>query len=89
MATDPVTAPVTAPGRYIYGLLLGSLVVLIRLFGSHTEGVAFAILIGNMFVPLIDYYKWSNPRVGWKVLTGLGVTLAIMALIVVVGLGGF
>ncbi len=89
MATDPVTAPVTSPGRYIYGLLLGSLVVVIRLFGSHTEGVAFAILIGNMFVPLIDYYKWSNPRLGWKVMTGLGVSLVLMALIVFAGVGGF
>ncbi|HHT39620.1 MAG: RnfABCDGE type electron transport complex subunit D [Acholeplasmataceae bacterium] len=88
MATDPVTSPVTAPGRYIYGLLIGSLVVVIRLFGSHTEGVAFAILIANMFVPLIDYYKWSNPKLGWKVLTGLGVTILLMAFIVFVGLGG-
>jgi len=41
-----------------------------------------------MFVPLIDYYKWSNPKLGWKVLTGLGVTILLMAFIVFVGLGG-
>ena len=88
MATDPVTAPITKPGRWIYGLLLGALVVVIRLFGSHVEGVAFAILISNMFVPLIDYYKWSNPKYTWKMWLGYGVMLLVLCLIVFIGLGG-
>ncbi len=89
MATDPVTAPVTKPGRLIYGLILGVVVVLIRLFGSNVEGVAYAILIVNMFTPLIDYHKWSNTRYSWKMLLGYGVSLILMALIVFTGLGGF
>lgn len=88
MATDPVTAPVTKPGRWLYGLLLGGLVVVIRLFGSHIEGMAFAILISNMFVPLIDYYKWSNPKYTWKMWLGYGVALILLCVIVFIGLGG-
>ncbi len=88
MATDPVTAPITKPGRWIYGLLLGGLVVVIRLFGSHVEGMAFAILISNMFVPLIDYYKWSNPKYTWKMWLGYGVALIVLCVIVFIGLGG-
>lgn len=88
MVTDPVTAPITKPGRWIYGLILGVLVVLIRLFGSHIEGMAFAILISNMFVPLIDYYKWSNPKYTWKMWLGYGVVLLLMCLVVFIGLGG-
>jgi electron transport complex protein RnfD len=88
MATDPVTAPVTKPGRWIFGLLIGSLVVLIRLFGSNVEGMAYAILIGNMFAPLIDYYKWSKNNYSWKMMAGYGVALVIIAVIVFIGLGG-
>ena len=88
MATDPVTAPVTKPGRWIFGLLIGSLVVLIRLFGSNVEGMAYAILIGNMFAPLIDYYKWSKNTYSWKMMVGYSVALAIIAVIVFIGLGG-
>ncbi len=88
MATDPVTAPVTAPGRYLYGILIGSLVVLIRLFGSLPEGVAYSILIMNMFVPLIDYHKWSKNKVGWKMGLIYGGTLLVIALVVLFGVGG-
>lgn len=88
MATDPITSPVTKPGRWIYGLLIGALVVLIRLFGSHIEGMAFAILISNMFVPLIDYYKWSNPKYTWKLWLGYGVVILLLCVVVFIGLGG-
>lgn len=88
MATDPVTSPVTKPGRWIYGLVLGGLVVLIRLFGSHVEGMAFAILLGNMFAPLIDYYKWSNPKYTWKMWLGYGIVVVLLCLVVFTGLGG-
>ena len=88
MATDPVTAPVTKPGRLIYGLILGSIVVVIRLFGANPEGVAYAILITNMFVPLIDYYRWSKSKYTWKMLVGYAAVTLIMAFIVFVGLGG-
>ncbi len=54
MATDWVTSPITDPGRIIFGVLIGVLVVVFRVFLGPTEGVAFAILIMNAFVPLID-----------------------------------
>jgi Na+-transporting NADH:ubiquinone oxidoreductase subunit B len=56
MATDPVSAPSTNPARWIYGALIGVLTVLIRTFSIWKEGVMFAILLGNMFNPILDYY---------------------------------
>ena len=56
MATDPVSASQTNGGRWIYGLLIGSMTVLIRTFSIWAEGMMFAILLGNMFAPIIDYY---------------------------------
>ncbi len=55
MATDPVTAPVTKIGKYIFGVLCGLLTVLIRSFSSYVEGVMFSIVIMNAFTPLIDH----------------------------------
>lgn len=54
MATDPVTAPFTKPGRWIAGVLLGVLTVLIRGLSGYVEGVMFSILLVNVFSPLID-----------------------------------
>lgn len=88
MITDPVTSPITKPGRWIYGLVVGSIVAYIRLFGAFPEGVVFAILLGNIFVPLIDYYKWAKPRYSVKFFVGYSVALAILSFIVLVGLGG-
>ena len=88
MITDPVTSPVTKPGRWIYGLVVGAIVVFIRLFGAYPEGVVFAILLGNIFVPLIDYYKWSKNKYSIKFVIGYVVALAILSFIVLVGLGG-
>jgi len=56
MATDPISASQTNPGRWIFGLLIGILTVLIRTFSIWPEGMMFAILLGNMFAPIIDYY---------------------------------
>jgi len=56
MATDPVTASRTETGKWIYGLLIGALAVLIRVVNpAYPEGMMLAILIMNMFAPLIDY----------------------------------
>jgi len=56
LATDPVTAAGTNTGRWIYGILIGSLVVVIRVANiTHPDGVMFAILFGNIIAPLIDY----------------------------------
>jgi len=55
MATDPVTAAMTEAGKYIYGLLIGFLVVLIRVINpAFPEGMMLAILFGNIFSPIID-----------------------------------
>lgn len=55
-ATDPVTSAMTDVGRWIYGVLIGFMIVLIRVANpAHPEGVMLAILLGNIFAPLIDY----------------------------------
>ena len=61
IATDPVTASTTNKGRLLYGALIGLLVWLIRSYGGYPDGVAFAVLLANICVPLIDYY--TQPRV--------------------------
>ena len=65
MATDPISASQTTDiGRWIYGGLIGILTVLIRLFSVWPEGITFAILIANMFAPLLDYtIKSAKKRV--------------------------
>ena len=55
MATDPISAAQTNEGRYIYGFLVGVLIVVIRGFSNFPGGVMFAILLMNMFNPLIDH----------------------------------
>ena len=54
MATDPVSGPVTVGGKWFYGILIGSVTVLIRSFSGFVEGMMFAILLGNIAAPLID-----------------------------------
>ncbi len=54
MATDYVTRPVTVKGQYLYGIFLGILTGIFRVFGASTEGVSYAIILGNLLVPLIE-----------------------------------
>ena len=61
IATDPVTASITPRGKLVFGVLVGSLLYLIRFYGNYPDGVAFAILLSNICVPLIDHY--TRPRV--------------------------
>ncbi len=56
MATDYVTSPMTHKGMLIYGVAIGFLTVVIRLFGAYPEGMSFAIFIMNAFTPLINNY---------------------------------
>ena len=56
MATDYVTSPMSKKGMLIYGVCIGLLTVVIRLFGAYPEGMSFAILIMNAFTPLINTY---------------------------------
>ncbi|MCG8310454.1 MAG: NADH:ubiquinone reductase (Na(+)-transporting) subunit B [Cytophagales bacterium] len=57
MATDPVTATQTEKGKWIYGILIGVLTIIIRVFNpAYPEGIMLAILLMNVFAPLIDFY---------------------------------
>ena len=60
IATDPVSASTTTKGRLIYGALIGLLVYVIRTFGGYPDAYAFAIMLANLSVPLIDAY--TKPR---------------------------
>lgn len=60
MATDYVTSPITVKGQYVYGILLGLLTGIFRCFGASPEGVSYAIILSNLFVPLIE--KYTMPK---------------------------
>ena len=61
MATDYVTSPITKKGQIVYGICLGVLTGLFRLFGGSAEGVSYAIIISNLFVPLIEKVTLPKP----------------------------
>ena len=57
MATDPVSAAMTGTGKWIYGILIGLMTILIRVINpAYPEGIMLAILFGNTMAPLIDYF---------------------------------
>ena len=66
IATDPVTAPLTTKGMWIFGVGVGALIMLIRIIGEYPEGVMYAILIMNAVTPLIDRYCKLVPAGGRK-----------------------
>lgn len=90
MLTDPVTSPINAPSRWIYGMIAAICTVFIRLFAALPEGVGFSILIANMFAVVLDHYEWSNPRYTWKKFLAMGLLIVIPALIIflVISYGG-
>lgn len=61
MATDYVTRPVTKKGQYLYGIILGLLTGIFRIFGPSAEGVSYAIILGNLLVPLIEKVTMPKP----------------------------
>lgn len=61
IATDPVSGSTTIKGKLIFGAGVGLLTYIIRVWGGYPDGVAFSVLIMNMFVPLIDYY--TQPKI--------------------------
>lgn len=61
MATDYVTRPVTRAGQVVFGIILGLLTGIFRVFGASAEGVSYAIIIGNLLVPLITRYSSPKP----------------------------
>ena len=64
MATDYSTSPMTRSGQIIYGVAIGVITMLIRLFGSYPEGMSFAILVMNAFTPMIN--RFSQPHLFGK-----------------------
>jgi electron transport complex protein RnfD len=60
IATDPVTSPLTVKGKWIFGVGIGALVMLLRLLSGYPEGVMFAVLLMNAVTPLIN--RWTIPR---------------------------
>lgn len=60
IATDPVTSPLAPRGKFLFGLGVGALVVLLRVFSGYPEGVMFAVLLMNATTPLLN--RWTIPR---------------------------
>lgn len=60
MATDPISAPKTKTGKWVYGIIIGLVTLLIRSMSLFNGGMMFAILIGNTFAPIIDYFVKEN-----------------------------
>ena len=60
MATDYVTRPITIKGQYVYGIFLGIMTGIFRIFGPAAEGVSYAIILGNLLVPLIEKITWPK-----------------------------
>ncbi len=60
MATDYVTRPITVKGQYLYGIFLGIMTGIFRIFGPAAEGVSYAIILGNLLVPLIEKVTWPK-----------------------------
>ena len=61
MATDYATSPITAKGQIVYGVILGLMTALFRTLGSAAEGVSYAIIIGNLLVPIIEKITIPKP----------------------------
>ncbi len=85
MATDPITIPTTRPGRIYFAFGLGVITFVIRLFGDLPEGVVFAILIMNMFVPAIDYHRWAKSKFTPKSLAIFSAVVLVALISVLVG----
>jgi electron transport complex protein RnfD len=60
IATDPVSSPLTPKGRFIFGLGIGALIMLLRIFSGYPEGTMFAVLLMNAITPLIN--RWTIPK---------------------------
>ena len=61
MATDYVTSPVTPKGQIVFGIFLGLLTATFRIFGGSAEGVSYAIILGNLLVPMIEKFTMPKP----------------------------
>ena len=90
MLTDPVTSPINAPSRMMYGIIAAVLTVFIRLFAALPEGVAFSILIANMLAAFLDHYEWSSARYTWKKILAICLLVAVPAIFtfIIIRFGG-
>lgn len=95
MATDPVSSPLASGGQLIYGVILGILAAVFRVFGSSADSVSYAIIICNMFVPLIDEISIPVPfgyrkkkEKGGKKLPTAAIALCVITLVAGVALSG-
>lgn len=61
MATDYVTRPITRNGQYLFGIFLGIMTGIFRIFGPSAEGVSYAIILGNLLVPLMEKITYPRP----------------------------
>lgn len=77
--TDPATSPYTKAGEAVYSMLAGIFILLIRVYTSYPEGIAFGILIANLFVPFIN--KHTQPRVFGKGYNMKDIKIAVISLI--------
>jgi len=69
VVTEPISAPKTRPGQWIYGIAIGALTIILRRYSNFPEGVMFSVLFMNTFVPLLDrgvqaYQKRQQPKAG-------------------------
>ena len=90
MLTDPVTSPINAPSRWMYGMIAAIFTIFIRLFAALPEGMGFSILIANMIAVVLDHYEWSSSRYTWKKFLTMGLLVVIPALVIflVIKFGG-
>ncbi len=94
MATDPVTSPLASGGQLLYGVILGILAALFRVFGTAADSVSYAIIISNLFVPLIDEvtipvpFGYRKKKEGGKKIPGAAIALCVITLVAGVALSG-
>ena len=94
MATDPVTCPLASKGQLIYGVVLGILAAVFRVYGSSADSVSYAIIICNMFVPLIDEisipvpFGYRKKKESGKKIPAAAIALCVITLIAGVALSG-
>ena len=94
MATDPVTSPITATGHIIYGVILGFLTAIFRVNGSSTDNASYAIILGNILVPLIDRisipkpFSLGNGKKPGPAIPKAAAVLTVITLLAGVALGG-
>ncbi len=79
IATDPVTSPATTRGKLLYGALIGSMVFAFRAWSSYPDGLAFAVLFGNLAAPLLDAFARAGAGRAFSFEKGWTFSVAVIA----------